>query len=301
MSSTPPVMATPVIAALFPGQGSQKVGMAQSWLAHPVGGAVLRQAFATLPDLEQLMFAGPEEALKLTENAQPALVAAAIAAYQGWRADGGPQPAYAAGHSLGEFAAHVAAGSLELATALRLVRLRGQAMQAAVAVGDGAMAAVLKLTPAQIAEVVDGIAGVEVANFNSPEQTVISGQAAAVETACALLKAKGGRTIALQVSAPFHSSLMQPAQVKLQAALAETSFLAPQMPVIANVTAQAVSEPSEIVRLLGEQVTAPVRWVETIEHLAALGVTEFIEFGPGSVLTGLVKRIIPDAAVKNVN
>jgi [acyl-carrier-protein] S-malonyltransferase len=293
---------TRTIAALFPGQGSQTVGMTRAFYdesdaAHPV----LERAFQVIPGLEALMFDGPEEDLKLTQNAQPALVASGIACYRAWKVGTGLKPAYAAGHSLGEFSAHVAAKTLEFDDALRLVRARGKYMQAAVPVGEGAMAAILKVNLDTIREVVDAIDGAQVANLNTPEQTVISGTTAAVATASEQLKARGGRVIPLQVSAPFHSSLMKPAQERLERDFAVTEWHAPEFPVIANVTAQPVTDVTDIKRLLLEQVTGSVRWVESIQTLAGLGATEFIEFGPGSVLTGMVKRILPDAKTFNVS
>lgn len=290
------------IVALFPGQGSQAVGMTRDFYDHSdAARPVLERAFQVIPGLEQLMFQGPEDDLKLTQNAQPALVASGIACYRAWKVGTGLKPDYAAGHSLGEFSAHVAAKTLEFDDALRLVRARGKYMQAAVPVGEGAMAAVLKLHLDAIREVVDAIEGVQVANLNTPEQTVISGTTAAVSSAGEQLRAKGGRVIPLQVSAPFHSSLMKPARERLERDFAVTEWRAPEFPVIANVSAQPVTDVLEIKRLLTEQVTGSVRWVESIQTLAGLGVTEFIEFGPGSVLTGMVKRIVGNAKTFNIS
>jgi [acyl-carrier-protein] S-malonyltransferase len=289
------------IAALFPGQGSQAVGMSHDLYEHNDSArALLERAFQVLPGLEQLMFEGPEDDLKLTENAQPALVAAGIASYRAWRSRTGLTPSFAAGHSLGEYTALVAARSLEFDDALRLVRARGKYMQAAVPVGVGAMAAILKLEVGVIREVVETIPGVEVANLNTPEQTVISGTAEAVASASGQLKTKGGRAIALQVSAPFHSSLMQPARERLERDLALMEFHEFYFPVVANVTAQSVSSPSKIPALLSEQVTGSVRWVECVQELERLGVEEWIEFGPGSALTGMIKRIVPGARTFNI-
>lgn len=290
------------IAALFPGQGSQAVGMTRAFYdesdaAHPV----LERAFQVIPGLEKLMFEGPEEDLKLTQNAQPALVASGIACYRAWKVATQLKPDYAAGHSLGEFSAHVAAKTLEFDDALRLVRARGKYMQAAVPVGEGAMAAILKVDLGVIRTTVDAIEGVQVANLNTPEQTVISGTTAAVASASEELKARGGRVIPLQVSAPFHSSLMRPAQERLERDFAVTEWHAPEFPVIANVTAQPVTDVIEIKRLLIDQVTLSVRWVESIQTLSGLGVTEFIEFGPGTVLTGMVKRIVGNAKTFNIS
>lgn len=263
--------------------------------------ALLERAFQVLPGLDALMFEGPEDALKLTENAQPALVASGIACYRAWRAASGLTPDYAAGHSLGEFTALVAARALEFDDALRLVRARGRAMQAAVPVGEGAMAAVLKLNLETIKEVLSGLEGAEVANLNTPEQTVISGSASGVAAASEALKSRGARVIPLQVSAPFHSSLMQPARERFERELGVTEFHDFYFPVVANVTAQENADPLELPRLLSAQVTGSVRWVESVQRLGALGVTEFIEFGPGAVLTGMVKRILPDAVTHNIS
>jgi [acyl-carrier-protein] S-malonyltransferase len=292
----------PKIAALFPGQGSQAVGMTRELFEHNDSArALLERAFQVLPGLETLMFEGPEDALKLTENAQPALVASSVACYRAWRAATGLTPNYAAGHSLGEFSALVAARALEFDDALRLVRARGHYMQAAVPVGEGAMAAVLKLSLEEIRETLSGLEGAEVANLNTPEQTVISGSALGVAAATDALKARGARVIPLQVSAPFHSSLMQPARERLERDLAITEFHDFYFPVVANVTAETNADPSSIADLLSKQVTSSVRWVESVQKLVSLGVTEFIEFGPGTVLTGMVKRIALDAVTYNVN
>jgi [acyl-carrier-protein] S-malonyltransferase len=292
----------PKIAALFPGQGSQAVGMTRELFEHNDSArALLERAFQVLPGLETLMFEGPEDALKLTENAQPALVASSVACYRAWRAATGLTPNYAAGHSLGEFSALVAARALEFDDALRLVRARGHYMQAAVPVGEGAMAAVLKLSLEEIRETLSTLEGAEVANLNTPEQTVISGSVAGVAAATDALKARGARIIPLQVSAPFHSSLMQPARERLEKDLAITEFHDFYFPVIANVTAEANADSSSLPDLLSRQVTSSVRWVESVQKLVSLGVTEFIEFGPGTVLTGMVKRIAPEVVTYNVN
>ncbi len=289
------------IAALFPGQGSQSVGMTRDFFENNDSArATLERAFAVLPGLERLMFEGPEESLKLTENAQPALVASSIACYRAWRARTDVRPSFAAGHSLGEFSALVATKALEFDDALRLVRARGHYMQAAVPVGQGAMSAVLKVSLEVIREVVGGIDGVEVANLNTPEQTVISGSTAAVATANEALKAKGARVIPLQVSAPFHSSLMQPARERLEKDLAVTDFYSFNFPVVANVTALENTDPLELPTLLSQQVTSSVRWVESILRLEQLGATEFIEFGAGTALTGMVKRILPEVKTFNI-
>jgi [acyl-carrier-protein] S-malonyltransferase len=289
------------IAALFPGQGSQSVGMTKDFFENNDSArATLERAFAVLPGLETLMFEGPEDALKLTENAQPALVASSIACYRAWRARTDARPSFAAGHSLGEFSALVATKALEFDDALRLVRARGHYMQAAVPVGEGAMSAILKVRLEMIREVVDGIDGVEVANLNTPEQTVISGTTAGVTAANEALKAKGARVIPLQVSAPFHSSLMQSARERLDKDLAITDFYPFNFPIVANVTALENQNPQSLPELLSLQVTSSVRWVESILRLESLGADEFIEFGAGTALTGMIKRILPNAKTFNI-
>lgn len=288
-------------AALFPGQGSQSIGMARDFFdSSPAARAVLEEAEATLPGLLDLMFEGPLESLTLTANQQPALVAAGMAAWAAWREAGGPAPAFAAGHSLGEFTALCASGVLELSDTLRLVRRRGELMQEAVPAGAGAMAAVMKLDPGQIRDALAKIDGtVEIANLNSPAQTVISGAAVAVTEAATVLKELGGRVIPLKVSAPFHCSLMQPAADGLADILAQTSFSAGSFPVLSNVTA-APHEAEHIATRLTEQVTGSVRWTESLEWLAAAGISSFTEFGSGQVLTGLVGRTLEGAAARAV-
>ncbi len=286
---------------VFPGQGSQSVGMLDAWGDHPAVRQTLAEASAALgEDIAALIHSGPKEQLDLTTHTQPVMLAAGIACYRAWLAETGLAPLLVAGHSLGEYTALVAARSLEFDDALRLVRARGKYMQAAVPVGVGAMAAILKLEVGAIREVVETIPGVEVANLNTPEQTVISGTSEAVAIATEQLKTKGGRAIQLQVSAPFHSSLMQPARERLERDLALMEFHEFYFPVVANVTAQSVSSPSKIPALLSEQVTGSVRWVESVQELERLGVEEWIEFGPGSALTGMVKRIVPGAQTFNV-
>ncbi len=280
------------LAALFPGQGSQALGMGRAlYASSPAARAVLDDAEAVLPGLLSLMWEGPAEALQLTANQQPALVAAGAAALAAWHEAGGPTITHAAGHSLGEYTALVAAGSLGLADALRLVRARGEAMQRAVPAGEGAMAAVLKTDAEHVARVLAKVRGVvEIANRNSPQQTVIAGSAGAVAAAAARLEDDGARVIALKVSAPFHCSLMLPAAGALAPLLATTAFAAPRLSVIANVTADVVASGAEARGLLERQVTAPVRWLETLERLRALGVRRFVELGSGAVLTALVRR-----------
>ncbi len=287
--------------ALFPGQNSQALGMGRDLSVHsPAARLVLDQAEATLPGLLQVMWEGPEEELKLTVNQQPALVAAGVAAWAAWLEAGGPRPELAAGHSLGEFTALVASGALQLTDALRLVRRRGELMQEAVQQGGGAMAAVMKLDSRQIGRALEDIKGtVEIANLNSPAQTVISGEEAAVAEAAGALKALGGRVIPLKVSAPFHCSLMQPAADRLAPLLEAAEFGAGDFKVISNVTAQP-HEPGQAASLLTRQVTGTVRWVETMELLAASGVNAFVEFGSGQVLTGLVGRTVEGAGAWSV-
>jgi len=261
---------------------------------------VLERAEAALPGLLPLMFEGPEEALTLTENAQPALLAVGCAAYAAYQEAGGPAPAAAAGHSLGEWTAHVAAGTLALEDALRLVRLRGRYMQEAVPVGEGAMAAVLKLPLAEIEEALQDLAEVWIANLNAPGQAVISGKRSAVEEAARRLKEKRARVVFLNVSAPFHTPLMAPAAERLVGEVAAVAFQDPAFPVYSNVTAQPVTRGEEAKRLLIEQITAPVRWVEELRALHQLGVRDYLEFGVGNVLTGLVRRTLEDVAARAV-
>jgi len=297
----------PRLAAVFPGQGSQSVGMARDFYdASDAARALLDEAERTLPGLLELMWEGPSEDLQLTANQQPALVAAGAAAFTAYREAGGPLPAYAAGHSLGEYTAHVAAGSLGLADALRLVRARGTYMQEAVPEGEGAMAAVMKLDPAAIRNACEQVAAdgargpVEVANLNAPGQTVISGSAAAVAAASERLKADGGRVVPLKVSAPFHCSLMQPAADRLARDLTGVRFTEPAFGIVCNVTADVLQSGTEAPELLRRQVTSPVRWVESVQSLRAHGAQRFLEFGAGKVLTGLIARIAPEAEARSV-
>ena len=288
-------------AFVFPGQGSQAVGMLDAWGDHPAVRATLEEASAALgEDIARLIATGPKDQLDLTTNTQPVMLTAAIAAWRAWLADGGAQPVAVAGHSLGEYSALVAAGALTLADALPLVRLRAQAMQQAVPVGQGAMAAILGL---DAAAVVDGCAQaaaatgevVSAANFNDPKQTVISGSQAGVAKACEVLKAAGAkRALPLAVSAPFHCALMQPAAEALRARLVDVVLQSPRIPVVNNIDVAAPSAPDDIRHALYRQASGPVRWVEVVQALKAHGATHIIECGPGKVLAGMVKRIDAD-------
>jgi [acyl-carrier-protein] S-malonyltransferase len=288
-------------AFVFPGQGSQSVGMLDAWGDHPAVRTTLEEASQSLgEDLGRLIAQGPKEALELTTNTQPVMLASAIACYRAWRAEGGPLPSAVAGHSLGEYSALVAAGVLSLADALPLVRFRAQAMQEAVPVGAGAMAAILGLdalavqTGCEQARAQSGEV-VEAANFNDPKQTVIAGSKAGVDKACELLKAAGAkRALVLAVSAPFHSSLMKPAAERLRERLQSVPLHAPQIPVVNNIDALAPTEPQEIREALYRQAFGAVRWVEVVQALRARGLGVVLECGPGKVLSGLVKRIDPE-------
>ncbi len=282
-------------AFVFPGQGSQSLGMMAAYGDSPVIRATFDEASAALGrDLWQLVAEGPAEALSQTVNTQPLMLTASIAVWRLWQEKGGLQPAMLAGHSLGEYAALVASGVIDLKAAVPLVELRAKAMQDAVAAGEGAMAAILGMDAEMVkticAESAQGQA-VQAVNFNSPEQTVIAGHAAAVQRAADACKAKGAkRAVMLPVSAPFHSSLMQPAAVRLQAALADVSFNAPQIPVVNNVDVAMVADPDAIKAALVRQAAAPVRWVDTMRAMQAAGISHVFECGPGKVLAGLTKR-----------
>ena len=292
-------------AFVFPGQGSQSVGMLDAWGDHPAVLETLKEASDAMgEDLGALIHHGPKEALGLTTNTQPVMLVSAIAAYRAWLAEGGAQPAVVAGHSLGEYSALVAAGVLTLAQAAPLVRFRAAAMQDAVAVGVGAMAAILGM---DAAKVIEGCAQakasfssdsgevVEAVNFNDPAQTVIAGSKAAVEKACEVLKAMGAkRALNLPVSAPFHSSLMKPAAEKLKEKLADTPFAAPQIKVVNNIDV-AIETDADLIRdALYRQAFGPVRWVECVQAIKAQGISMVLECGPGKVLAGMVKRIDAD-------
>ncbi|MBO1438149.1 ACP S-malonyltransferase [Meiothermus sp. CFH 77666] len=290
-----------MIAALFPGQGSQEIGMGKAlYEGSRAAREALDRAEATLPGLLRLMWEGPEEELRLTANQQPALLAVGYAAFQAYLEAGGTLPDFAAGHSLGEWTAHVAAGTLSLEDGLRLVRKRGEYMQEAVPVGVGAMAAVLKVPAQTLQELTAGIAGVEVANYNSPEQTVISGTAEGVARATEVLKGHRARVVALPVSAPFHSSLMRPARERLHADLFQVELHPPRFPVYSNVLAQPETRPALIRELLLEQITHAVRWVEILQHLKEQGVKTYLEFGSGKVLTGLVARTLEGVEARSL-
>ena len=283
------------VAFVFPGQGSQQVGMGRELMAgHAAARAVFERADDALGEpLSRLILEGPESELRLTANTQPAILTVSIAYYEVLAA-AGLKADLVAGHSLGEYSALVASGALRFEDAVRAVRARGAFMQEAVPPGVGAMAAVTRLAPEKVREVCEQAAQGEVcapANFNSPEQTVIAGHAAAVERAGELLKAAGARRVLpLPVSAPFHCSLMAPVQPRLREVLEGFSFQAPRVPVITNVEAAPNSDPGRIVELLVAQVTAPVRWVETVQRMVELGVSRVIEVGPGKVLSGLVRQ-----------
>ena len=285
-------------AFVFPGQGSQAVGMLDAWGDHPAVRATLAEAADALDqDIAALIRQGPKEQLDLTTNTQPVMLTAAIACYRAWRAEGGAEPAAVAGHSLGEYSALVAAGALSLSDALPLVRFRARAMQAAVPVGVGAMAAILGLETALVVQgcaqaATDSGEVVSAANFNDPKQTVIAGSKAGVDKACEVLKAMGAkRTLPLAVSAPFHCALMQPAADQLRERLATVPLRAPSLPVVNNIDAQVVSDPAAIRDALYRQASGPVRWVEVVQALKARGVSHVVECGPGKVLAGMVKRI----------
>ena len=292
-------------AFVFPGQGSQSVGMLAGWGDHPQVLAALQEASDALgEDIGRLIQDGPKEALALTTNTQPVMLVAGVAAYRVWMAEVGVAPQALAGHSLGEYSALVAAGVLSMSQAAPLVRFRAQAMQDAVPVGVGAMAAILGLDAARViagcAEVTASFGQnsaevVEAVNFNDPGQTVIAGSKAAVEQACVALKTLGAkRALPLPVSAPFHSSLMKPAADKLKEKLAEIELAAPQIALINNIDVKVESGAEAIRNALYRQAFGPVRWVECLQAIKARGLSTVIECGPGKVLAGLVKRIDPD-------
>jgi [acyl-carrier-protein] S-malonyltransferase len=284
------------LALIFPGQGSQAVGMLDAFADTQVVRETFKEASDVLNvDLWKLAADGPVDALNATVNTQPVMLSAGYAVYRAWRQAGGAEPAFVAGHSLGEYTALTAAGVLAFADAVPLVRFRAQAMQDAVPVGAGAMAAILGLDDdavrAACAEAARGDV-VEAVNFNAPNQVVIAGHRAAVERGVEAARAKGARrAVMLPVSAPFHSSLLQPAAERLARRLQESVFSAPRIPVINNVDVAILSETDRIKDALARQACRPVRWVEVIRHMAARGVTHIAECGPGKVLAGLTKRI----------
>jgi [acyl-carrier-protein] S-malonyltransferase len=299
------------VAFIFPGQGSQSVGMLATLADRPEVAALLRAADKVLGEsLSTLIAEGPAEELALTTNTQPAMLLAGLACLAAWRSAGGFEPDFVAGHSLGEYTALAAAGAIDPEVAMALVRLRARAMQEAVPVGVGAMAAILGLADDQVAlaceqgriapdgsrEVVDP------ANYNAPSQVVIAGHKGAVDRACAAAKALGAkRAVLLPVSAPFHSPLLAPAGAQLERALVDVVLRSPRMPLINNIDVAEESDPARIKDALVRQAYGPVRWVEVVQALAAQGVDHFIEFGPGKVLSGLVKRIAPTAQVDTVH
>jgi [acyl-carrier-protein] S-malonyltransferase len=298
-------------AFVFPGQGSQSVGMLDAWGDHPAVAEVLQEASDALhEDVRGLIREGPKEALGLTTNTQPVMLVAGIAAWRAWLSEGGAMPAVVAGHSLGEYTALVASGVLTLAQAAPLVRFRAQAMQDAVPVGTGAMAAILGM---DAQKVIEGCAEavrsfgvgtsevVEAVNFNDPAQTVIAGSKAAVDKACEVLKANGAkRALPLAVSAPFHSSLMKPAADRLRERLESIEFATPAIPLVNNIEVAIEVDADRIRNALYEQAFGPVRWVECVQAMKARGVSTIVECGPGKVLAGMVKRIDPELVTGTV-
>jgi [acyl-carrier-protein] S-malonyltransferase len=288
-------------AFVFPGQGSQAIAMMDGFAGNPVVAQTIAEASDALQfDLGKLMAEGPKEELDLTTNTQPVMLTAAVAVYRAWIAAGGPVPTVVAGHSLGEYSALVAAGVIAFKDAVPLVRFRAQAMQEAVPVGQGTMAVVLGLSDDDVraacaeAAAADAAQVVEPVNFNAPAQVVIAGHTAAVERACEIAKAKGAkRAMKLPVSAPFHSSLLKPASDRLRDYMAGLSFSAPQIALINNVDVAVLNDPASIKDALVRQAASPVRWVETMQKVAADCITQVVECGPGKVLMGLAKRIDP--------
>ncbi|MDR6473090.1 [acyl-carrier-protein] S-malonyltransferase [Burkholderia sp. OAS925] len=283
-------------AFVFPGQGSQSVGMLNAFADHAIVRETVQEASDALnQDLGKLIAEGPAEDLNLTTNTQPVMLTAAYAIYRAWQQAGGPAPAIVAGHSLGEYTALVAAGAIAFRDAVPLVRFRAQAMQTAVPVGEGGMAAILGLDDDTVRAVCAeaSVAGVvEAVNFNAPAQVVIAGHKAAVEKACEVAKAKGAkRALPLPVSAPFHSSLLKPASDQLREYLASVDVKVPSIPVINNIDVAIVNEPAQIKDALVRQAAGAVRWVESVQAMAAQGITHVVECGPGKVLAGLTKRI----------
>ena len=285
-------------AFVFPGQGSQAVGMLNAWGDNSEVKKTLDEASEALgEDVAKLIAEGPAEALSLTTNTQPVMLTAGVACYRAWLAAGGPEASVMAGHSLGEYGALVASGVIAFKDAVPMVRFRAQAMQDAVPVGTGGMAAILGMDDDAVRQVcadAQTATGevVEAVNYNAPAQVVIAGSKAAVEKACELAKAAGAkRALPLPVSAPFHSSLLKPASEKLETYLADKVFQAPRIDVINNVDVTILKDPAAIENALVRQAASPVRWVETVQAMAAQGVTHVVECGPGKVLTGMTKRI----------
>ncbi|MCZ4053345.1 ACP S-malonyltransferase [Oxalobacter sp. OxGP1] len=286
----------PKFAFVFPGQGSQAVGMLNGFAGNTVVQETVAEASDALGfDLGKLIAEGPKEELDLTTNTQPVMLTSSVAFYRAWIAAGGAVPEVIAGHSLGEFSALVAAGVIPFADAVKLVRFRAQAMQEAVPVGVGGMAAIIGLDSDSLKTACQEAAQgevVEPANFNSPTQIVIAGHKTALTRACAAAKAKGAkRALMLPVSAPFHSSLLKPASDRLAEYMANLTFSAPKIPLINNVDVAIIDDPQAIKDALVRQAASPVRWVETIEKMASMGITHIVECGPGKVLAGLCKRI----------
>ncbi len=293
------------IAFVFPGQGSQSVGMLSGFAGNEIVAGVMARADEALGfSLTGLIAEGPAETLSLTVNTQPAMLASSVAFYEAWLAAGGRRPEMMAGHSLGEYSALCAAGAMSLETAVKLVRFRAEAMQDAVPVGAGGMAAVIGMTDDAVeAAVAEARAEgrVEAVNFNAPGQVVIAGEKAAVACAVERAKARGcRRAIELPVSAPFHSSLMQPAADKLAARLAEIELRVPEIPVIANIDVEVHDTPDGIRKALARQAAGAVQWVRTIERMKAAGITDIVECGPGKVLTGLLRRTAPEINGHNI-
>jgi [acyl-carrier-protein] S-malonyltransferase len=294
-----------VTAIVFPGQGSQAPGMGKD-LAEKF--AVARQVFEEADDalgfaISRLCFDGPEEELQLTENTQPAILTVSVAGFRAMQEQGIEAPAFVAGHSLGEYSALVVSGSVSLADAVRTVRARGRYMQEAVPVGTGAMAAVIGAEVVDIERICaearqDQVCSI--ANFNAPNQTVIAGNTEAVDRAVELLSGVARKVVKLKVSAPFHCALMKPAQDRLAPDLAALNFSRPAMPVVTNVDARATTAPDELRDALVRQVSAPVRWVESMQLLMSHGVDTFVEAGPGKVLSGLMRQISRDVKMLNV-
>jgi len=294
------------LAFVFPGQGSQTVGMLAGWVGNPAIDAAMQRASTALgQDLGALVEQGPAEELNLTVNTQPVMLACSVAMYDAWRQAGGPEPEVMAGHSLGEYSALTAAGTFSLEDAVRLVRIRASAMQEAVPVGTGGMAAILGLDDETVLAVCSEASTdtiVEAVNFNAPAQVVIAGHKDAVQRACDLAKAKGAkRALLLPVSAPFHSRLLEPAAAVLQQALGELTLNMPRAEIINNVDVAVATSTQAIADALVRQAWHPVRWVETIRAMKARGVTHVVECGPGKVLAGLIKRIEPELVTVSVN